>query len=118
MPAGDTFRFAEERRLFYVALTRARRSVLLVTLLGRESPFIVELVKDGHLTVVSASGDEITLTPCPRCKVGRLVERVSKYGPFLSCSTFPKCDYKIDKAKAAAAGARSAAASRPPRRRT
>lgn len=30
---------------------------------------------------------------CPRCG-GNLVERQSKYGPFIGCSNYPKCHYK------------------------
>ena len=30
---------------------------------------------------------------CPKCKSGKLIERVSKSGSFLGCSTFPKCKY-------------------------
>lgn len=36
----------EERRLFYVALTRAKEKVFLFTIKGRESIFIKELLKD------------------------------------------------------------------------
>lgn len=39
MPGGDSFEYAEERRLFYVALTRARTSVTLFTTIShKESP--------------------------------------------------------------------------------
>ena len=96
MPAGDTFRYAEERRLFYVALTRARRQVLLLTLLYRESPFIVELVEDHHLIIESAAGEPIQIIPCPRCRTGRMVHRTGPYGEFLGCSNFPRCNQTIN----------------------
>ncbi|MRR56629.1 MAG: hypothetical protein EG824_00200 [Deltaproteobacteria bacterium] len=44
IPQPETFPYAEERRLFYVALTRARRCVFLVTVRGTESSFIREIV--------------------------------------------------------------------------
>ena len=44
MPAAETFAMAEERRLFYVALTRANRQVRLYTSLEKPSRFITELV--------------------------------------------------------------------------
>ena len=47
MPEGDTYPLSEERRLFYVALTRARRSVAMFTLQGKHSLFLDELVRDG-----------------------------------------------------------------------
>ena len=43
------FAFAEERRLFYVAMTRARRKVLFLTVKGKESPFILELRENSDL---------------------------------------------------------------------
>lgn len=30
---------------------------------------------------------------CPKCKKGELVIRIGKFGKFVSCSTFPDCDY-------------------------
>lgn len=47
----DWYGDGEERRLFYVALTRARRSVAMFTVSARNSPFLKELVKDGVVTV-------------------------------------------------------------------
>ena len=46
MPAPESFPRAEERRLFYMALTRARRAVLLISHPRRTSPFVIELLKD------------------------------------------------------------------------
>nr|WP_272943991.1 UvrD-helicase domain-containing protein [Serinicoccus marinus] len=44
MAGGDTYPHAEERRLFYVALTRARRGVLLISPEHNPSPFVTELI--------------------------------------------------------------------------
>ena len=95
MPAPETFPHAEERRLFYVALTRARRAVLLISHPRRMSPFVIELLKDPHVTVTGTSDAPVEI--CPRCGRGTLVERNSKFGPFLGCSTFPACNYTRDK---------------------
>jgi DNA helicase-4 len=46
LPAAEAFDFAEERRLFYVALTRARRQVYLAYSSINASAFIEELAKD------------------------------------------------------------------------
>lgn len=45
----DDYEHAEERRLFYVALTRAKRQVVLFTVAGDESPFVHELVEAGRV---------------------------------------------------------------------
>jgi DNA helicase-4 len=56
--------FAEERRLFYVALTRARRSVALFTVVGHRSSFLQELVSEGTVTVTSTEEDTMD-QECP-----------------------------------------------------
>jgi DNA helicase IV len=94
MPAPESFPRAEERRLFYVALTRARRAVLLISHPRRMSPFVIELLKDPHVTVTGNSDAAVEI--CPGCGHGRLVERNGKFGPFLGCSTFPACRYTRD----------------------
>lgn len=93
MPSGDSFENAEERRLFYVALTRARSSVTLITLAHQKSPFIAELVRDHKLEVSNLDGQVTSNEVCPDCKDGFLVQRKGKYGPFYGCSRFPGCRY-------------------------
>jgi DNA helicase-4 len=78
MPAPETFPHAEERRLFYVALTRARRAVPLITHPRRMSPFVTELLKDPHVTVTGNSDAPL-----------RSAQDVVKGG----CSTFPACKH-------------------------
>jgi DNA helicase-4 len=92
MPAPEDFAHAEERRLLYVALTRARREVTLITPPRRVSPFAVELMKDPNVSVVGGDGTPVEI--CPQCGKGTLVERNGKFGLFLGCSTFPSpCTY-------------------------
>lgn len=31
---------------------------------------------------------------CPKCKKGKVVIRIGRFGKFLSCSLFPECDYR------------------------
>jgi len=94
MPDGDTYPLSEERRLFYVALTRARRSVAMFTLQGKHSPFLDELVKDGAVEVTAISGAAISEERCPACKVGVFVDRNGPHGAFRSCSSYPLCHNK------------------------
>jgi DNA helicase-4 len=96
MPRPDKFPHAEERRLFYVALTRAKHEVVLVAVRGRESPFIVELAQQAEVgRVVFDDGDlDLAPSPCPRCSRGMLIERSGPHGEFYGCSRFPACSYK------------------------
>lgn len=100
MPGGDAFEDAEERRLFYVALTRAKSSVTLITVEHKQSPFVAELVRDQKLKIVNSCGVETSSEICPSCRRGFLVLRNGKYGPFHGCSCYPKCRHtkKIDRA--------------------
>jgi hypothetical protein len=94
MPVPETFPHAEERRLLYVALTRARRAVVLIAPPRRPSPFAVELLKDPHVTVTRSDGSPVEI--CPGCGQGALVERHGRFGPFVGCSAFPACKYTRD----------------------
>ena len=93
----DHYPFAEERLLFYVAITRAKKKVWLVTLKGDESVFIKE-VDEVH-------GDDMRKEQytCPLCG-GRLVRRSGPYGDFFGCSNYKTkgCRYirNISKRKA------------------
>ncbi|RYY23972.1 MAG: helicase IV [Sphingomonadales bacterium] len=92
MPAPDPFPVAEERRLFYVAMTRARRQVRIYTTLGQPSRFLVELAKKEQLKIEPIDGEP--LEPCPECGRGILQLRSGSYGEFNGCSRFPACEFK------------------------
>lgn len=98
LPEKERFAFAEERRLFYVALTRARHHVYLVADPENRSVFVSELRKYGHeVEQISGEGlgglgwsDEIG---CPKCHSGNLVARDGRFGRFFSCSNRPYCEH-------------------------
>ena len=85
----DQYPYAEERRLFYVALTRAKKKVFIVTVNGQESEFAMEL-KERYGTEMKKEQFE-----CPLCG-GRLVKRSGPYGEFFGCSNYRTngCNYK------------------------
>jgi DNA helicase IV len=94
----EEYPHAEERRLFYVALTRARHAVHLVVDRSSPSSFISELTKyDGLIEFLGGTGFE-TIN-CPSCKTGELVQRTSQYGLFYGCTNYPLCEYKADACK-------------------
>lgn len=80
----DPSEHSEERRLMYVAMTRARFQVFLIVDKKNKSSFIFELEKNNE------EGEKIKR--CFECK-GEMVVRLSKYGKFYGCSNFPDCRY-------------------------
>lgn len=92
MPAPELFPHAEERRLFYVALTRARRGVFVLAPPSQPSPFVVEILTDRN--VIVESPDRRPVIVCSSCKKGTMVERHGPFDPFLGCTRFPICQHK------------------------
>jgi len=93
MPAAEEYPFAEERRLFYVALTRARRLVMLYTVENQVSEFVVELQSAPYNVEVKRSEAGERFSACPTCGRGMLVRRHGRYGAFWGCTRFPACDH-------------------------
>ena len=88
----EAYRFAEERRLFYVALTRTKNEVVL--LIPRDvSLFAEELVADNDF-MLSANNEKLSKTNCPYCQTGHLVIRQNtiRNNQFLGCSHYPSCN--------------------------
>ncbi|MCA8835468.1 MAG: UvrD-helicase domain-containing protein [Proteobacteria bacterium] len=92
LPTPELFHHAEERRVFYVALTRARKSVTILTSKNRASCFVTELLENPDYGVIEIGDSaDIPSDPCPKCS-GRMTKRTSKYGVFLGCVNYPLCD--------------------------
>ncbi len=101
-PPGGAFAHAEERRLFYVALTRGRRGTYLVADSSRPSVFVDELLREsGGLRRLGEFRRERT-PACPRCRTGRL--DVSSTGQSLSCLNFPLCRYRAPRCQSCRSG--------------
>lgn len=98
LPNVDDYAFAEERRLFYVALTRAKHHVYLVSDGNNTSDFIRELV-NGDYDIIQQHPDKphfqtkIADIPCSQCETGYMVAKDSQYGQFFGCSDFPLCTH-------------------------
>ena len=89
LEGSESYQFAEERRLFYVAMTRAKIKAFLVTVDGNESVFVKELESQYEKELKTEK------YACPRCG-GRLVKRSGVYGEFYGCSNYRSlgCTYK------------------------
>ncbi|MBU2967329.1 topoisomerase DNA-binding C4 zinc finger domain-containing protein [Amphritea atlantica] len=102
LPQLEKFPDAEERRLFYVALTRAKDRSYLLTDMTNTSDFVKELINDTYPIGTDAFDVSTTQVSalerhCPSCKTGTVIKRTGPYGVFLSCNNYPLCSYK-DKA--------------------
>ena len=85
---------AEERRLFYVAITRAKRKVYLLAEGGPQSSFIEELIQDGYDITVFGRPPQQDVH-CPTCVKGRLERRENarNRNTFYGCSNYPYCGH-------------------------
>ncbi len=92
----EEYRFAEERRLFYVALTRTKNEVVLL-IPSDISLFVEELLMDNDYVLTTFDG-MLQTTNCPYCKTGKLVIRQNSLNntQFLGCSHYPNCNQTFD----------------------
>lgn len=101
----ESYDFSEERRLFYVSLTRTKNRVFILTPHNNPSSFVLELMKDYEDKINVHEEDfpikrEITLisnkrTKCPICGYPLQLQNNKTYGLKLYlCSNEPEvCDY-------------------------
>ncbi|MCR4834759.1 MAG: UvrD-helicase domain-containing protein [Bacteroidaceae bacterium] len=85
----DTFEYSEERRLFYVAITRAKKHTYVMYNNGMPSVFVTELLEE--------ESDQLI---CPVCKKGRLkvikesvADNGTQYRNYLCSNAVSGCKY-------------------------
>ena len=91
---GEAFEHSEERRLFYVSLTRARKRAYLLADAASPSAFVREVLADDGYEKVVVEASPATSDVCPSCTRGKIVKREGDFGIFYSCSNHPICEYK------------------------
>ena len=88
---ADSHPNGEERRLFYVALTRARYKTYLVCETGQDqSEFAAELLS-GTEYPKEVFGVDTQKLACRRCGSGTMLLRDGSNGQFYGCSNYPLC---------------------------
>lgn len=95
----EDFLYAEERRLFYVALTRTKSKCILLVPVTKPSCFVDELhsIENKYITKKVIEDSEQLHNPnCPICQNGVLLSRLNSKdnSTFVSCSNYPKCKFK------------------------
>ncbi len=78
-PDSEPFENAEERRVMYVAMTRARYTLTLMASASSQSAFVSELLKDRLYEVVRVDNDQNHVEICTECG-GQLVPFPTKDG--------------------------------------
>lgn len=95
------YMYAEERRLFYVALTRTRSVVYVLSDIEKPSEFVLEIRESAQAFRVGENKNVAKGNmKCPVCGSGRLVLRTNGGKSFYGCSNFPFCNYTISDLKA------------------
>jgi len=84
----EIFPFAEERRVFYAGITRAKKGVFLLADSDAKSPFIDELVNDGYPITILENP-----RACPKCQEGFLLSNPDD-NSIINCS---RCSYTTRK---------------------
>jgi len=103
LPESEQFLYAEERRLFYVALTRAKNSVYILYNPDNCSAFVKELLRDHENGLVDIchqdfEGNSLLLNSeyysCPNCISGEIVRKKRKNGgEFWGCTLYSYCSH-------------------------
>lgn len=94
LPTLDDYPHSEERRLFYVALTRAKKESYLIADATAPSEFINELLSPQYNIDIVSEGfkDKYRkIFKCPICSTGYFVLRAGKFGNFYSCTSGSVC---------------------------
>jgi len=78
-PEEEAFHNAEERRVMYVAMTRARHTLTILASNARPSSFVTELKKDPDYGIAAPQGAESEAHVCGECG-GRLLGVTGKDG--------------------------------------
>lgn len=96
VPPGDDYEDAEERRLFYVALTRTKGTLFLLSNQYEKSSFVEELIKNYKDEIYFMNDAGVELIHCPECKTGILKKNTThedRRRHFYGCSNYPRCKY-------------------------
>lgn len=93
MPTIDVYPHAEERRLFYVAITRCKKRCYLIADPKEPSEFVLELLSSEYqLNIISEqfTPEKLAARKCPKCKTGYMKPKRGAWRMY-ECSTGLGC---------------------------
>ncbi|WP_461463592.1 UvrD-helicase domain-containing protein, partial [Methanobrevibacter sp.] len=104
---NESMEFAEERRLFYVALTRTKERTYLLAPKDKKSIFVKEIMDDIDIVDVQLDNSDDFISDkaqvilstegfCPECGTGIInaIYNPKTNNKFYGCSNFPKCKWR------------------------
>ena len=99
LPSSEPYEYAEERRLFYVAITRSKNHSYILYDVEKPSVFVKEIIDNNgnkyNFNEISTEG--VKSAPpdygnCPSCVTGILRRKESRFGKFFfGCNHYPLC---------------------------
>lgn len=101
LPPAEPYEYAEERRLFYVAVTRSKNHSYILYDVEKPSVFVKEVRSNRgrkySFNEISTEGVKSAPTDygnCPSCGTGKIRRRESRFENFFfGCSHYPLCSY-------------------------
>lgn len=95
LPTLDAFPNSEERRLFYVGLTRAKHKVYMIGDAKNPSKFVTELLDPKYQINIESDvfyAAQRKRFKCPSCAEGYFQLAKGEYGEFYACSSDLACE--------------------------
>lgn len=87
----EKYPFEEERRLFYVAMTRCKKGLFFMVDYDIKSEFIMEIEEDKSIKFDNRYYKSRDV--CPKCFIGILIEKNNDNREYKICSNYPICKY-------------------------
>lgn len=106
IPRSEDYKYAEERRVFYVAMTRTKRLFFILSEKDNESVFVNEIRKYAKLNLIKNSNKKSDQqknphkinSKCSKCGKGKMIVKTDRkgfYKPFLACTLYPMCKHTV-----------------------
>lgn len=91
----DNYPHAEERRLFYVAMTRAKKKVFIFFHTAYPSPFIGQIAKKEYAHLITLENKPFQY--CSSCGDGAIIEATGAHGAYSRCLACDKTKSNPDR---------------------
>ena len=95
-PETEPFENAEERRVFYVALTRARQTVTMMSSSSKQSAFVTEMLDDPNYGLAGATDQLDQSHTCGECGGHLLAVPTKDGGVWYRCEHADLCGFSIN----------------------